>query len=80
VCRSLCSGVACEDAMPSIESPCAKICVLDPISGLCLGCGRTLREIERWSELTASERASVIMELPARLAGLPGPRAASNAV
>jgi uncharacterized protein len=56
--------------MPSIESPCAKICTLEPVSGLCLGCGRTLREIASWSAFTASERASVMMELPARLAGL----------
>jgi uncharacterized protein len=56
--------------MPSIESPCAKICTFEPVAGLCLGCGRTLREIEHWSVFTASERASVMLELPARLAGL----------
>jgi len=64
--------------MPPIESPCIKICALDPVSGLCLGCGRTLKEIERWSELSAPERARVMMELPARLGGLRGPRAAST--
>jgi uncharacterized protein len=56
--------------MPSMESPCAKICTFEPISGLCLGCGRTPREIEYWSAFTTSERASLMMELPARLAGL----------
>jgi uncharacterized protein len=64
--------------MPSIESPCAKTCTFDPVSGLCLGCGRTLREIEYWSAFSASERASVMMELPARLAGLRRQRAAST--
>jgi predicted Fe-S protein YdhL (DUF1289 family) len=66
-----------EDLMPAIESPCSKICTLDPRSGLCLGCGRTLREIERWGDLTAPERARVINELPARLAAALGARPAS---
>jgi uncharacterized protein len=56
--------------MASIESPCAKVCTLEPVSGLCLGCGRTLQEIANWSAFTASERVGVMMELPARLAGL----------
>ena len=34
---------------PAIESPCNKICTLDPASGLCIGCGRSLAEIARWS-------------------------------
>jgi uncharacterized protein len=56
--------------MPSIESPCAKVCTLEPISGLCMGCGRTLQEIANWTAFSASERAAVMMELPERLAGL----------
>jgi len=32
-----------------IETPCEKICVLDAVSGLCRGCGRSLSEIERWT-------------------------------
>ena len=31
--------------MAIIETPCRKICVMDPASGLCTGCGRTLDEI-----------------------------------
>ncbi|MBO0754638.1 MAG: DUF1289 domain-containing protein [Bradyrhizobiaceae bacterium] len=58
------------NAMASTESPCAKICTFERISGLCLGCGRTLREIEYWSVFTASECASVMRELPVRLAEL----------
>jgi predicted Fe-S protein YdhL (DUF1289 family) len=52
-----------------IESPCVKICTLDARSGLCLGCGRTIEEISRWGGMTATERATVMNELPARLAG-----------
>jgi hypothetical protein len=51
-----------------IETPCVKICTLDARAGLCLGCGRTVDEITRWSSMSASERASVMRELAPRLA------------
>ncbi len=51
-----------------IATPCVKICTLDARAGLCLGCGRTIDEITRWSRMNTSERAGVIAELPARLA------------
>jgi predicted Fe-S protein YdhL (DUF1289 family) len=51
------------------ESPCVKICTLDARSGLCLGCGRTIDEIARWSGMSAAERARVAGELAARMAG-----------
>ncbi len=55
--------------MPAmIESPCTKVCTLDARSGLCLGCGRTIEEIARWTALSAAERARVMAELPSRLA------------
>lgn len=49
-----------------IETPCVKVCTLDARIGLCLGCGRTLDEITRWASMSASERAQVMRELPAR--------------
>lgn len=52
-----------------IESPCVKTCTLDPRSGQCLGCGRTIEEIARWTAMSAAERARVMNELPDRLAG-----------
>jgi uncharacterized protein len=51
-----------------IESPCIKVCTLDARSGRCLGCGRSVDEIARWSAMSDSERARVMAELPARLA------------
>ena len=51
-----------------IETPCIKICTLDARQGLCLGCGRTIDEIARWSTMSTSERTRVMSELPARLA------------
>jgi predicted Fe-S protein YdhL (DUF1289 family) len=52
-----------------IESPCVKICTLGVRSGLCLGCGRSIDEIARWSAMSAAERAQVISNLPAPLVG-----------
>lgn len=51
-----------------IASPCVRICVLDAARRVCTGCGRTLDEIARWSEMTDEERAQVMAELPARRA------------
>ena len=52
----------------TIESPCTKVCTVDPCSGLCLGCGRTLAEIADWTALSAAERAAIMATLPRRLA------------
>jgi predicted Fe-S protein YdhL (DUF1289 family) len=56
--------------MATIESPCNKVCAIDPTSALCVGCGRTLREIERWARFSPDERRRVMAELAGRLAAL----------
>lgn len=56
--------------MASIESPCVRICVMDPVSGLCRGCGRTLGEIGAWGTLSPSDRRRIMQELDGRLASL----------
>ena len=48
--------------MTDIESPCNKVCAVDPISALCAGCGRTLAEIEGWIRFSADERARIMAE------------------
>ena len=50
-------------------SPCVKICVVDPLSGFCIGCGRTIGEIALWSEMDEAERGKVVAGLEARMAG-----------
>jgi predicted Fe-S protein YdhL (DUF1289 family) len=50
-----------------IESPCNKICVLDPVTGFCIGCGRTGEEIGGWIGMTDTERAALVTALPERL-------------
>jgi len=49
-----------------LKSPCVDVCILDPDSGLCQGCLRTLDEIARWSEMSEVERERVIVSLPER--------------
>lgn len=49
-----------------IESPCVKVCVLHPASGLCIGCLRTGAEIAAWSTMTPEERRRVMAALPER--------------
>lgn len=54
----------------TIESPCTRVCVLDPGSGFCLGCGRSGSEIGGWSVASPAERRAVMAALPARLSAL----------
>jgi predicted Fe-S protein YdhL (DUF1289 family) len=57
--------------MPAmIETPCEKICIVDPPSGLCRGCGRSLIEIERWTAYSDGDRTRITAELPRRLADM----------
>jgi uncharacterized protein len=52
----------------SIETPCKKICVLDPTRDLCEGCGRSRAEIAGWLSMTAAARREIMRQLPMRLA------------
>ncbi|WP_424179520.1 DUF1289 domain-containing protein [Yoonia sp. TsM2_T14_4] len=49
-----------------IDSPCIKICVIQPATRLCTGCLRTIDEISAWSRMTQEARAAVMADLPAR--------------
>jgi hypothetical protein len=50
-----------------IVTPCEKICIVDPASGLCRGCGRSVAEIEHWTAYSDKERERIMSELPLRL-------------
>jgi predicted Fe-S protein YdhL (DUF1289 family) len=47
-------------------SPCIRICAIEPATGLCVGCGRSLEEIARWSQMTEAERRRIMNELADR--------------
>ena len=52
----------------SVASPCTNVCIIDPVTGLCGGCFRTLQEIAGWIDLSATEKRTVIAALDARRA------------
>ena len=53
---------------PPVASPCTKVCTMDPSSGLCIGCRRTLEEIANWGSMRDEERAAVLAKLGQRRA------------
>lgn len=47
-------------------SPCDRTCRIDPASGWCLGCKRTLSEIADWPMLSAGEKRRLLAVLGRR--------------
>ncbi|MGH6854357.1 MAG: DUF1289 domain-containing protein [Aestuariivirga sp.] len=75
------SAISCQSAgsrlmpmnahsMPAIETPCIKVCVVDPETGFCIGCGRTRAEIGSWLGFDQRQRRDIMAELPDRVATL----------
>jgi uncharacterized protein len=67
-CTFMCAGNSPETDM---ETPCIKVCVIEPDTQVCTGCRRTLTEIARWSQLSPAERRRIMTELPGRQASAP---------
>jgi len=53
-----------------IRSPCIKLCVIEPESGFCIGCGRSREEIAGWVGFSPQQRDALMLELPERLTNL----------
>jgi len=51
-----------------VASPCVSICVIDQVSGWCIGCYRTLDEIAGWIDLSTAERSAIVAKLAQRRA------------
>ncbi|MEZ5723220.1 MAG: DUF1289 domain-containing protein [Paracoccaceae bacterium] len=47
-------------------SPCVNVCVIQPETGLCIGCLRNRDEIAAWARLDNAERRAIMDSLPAR--------------
>ncbi len=47
-------------------SPCVSVCQMDPMTGYCVGCLRTIDEIRDWIISTPEERHKILAELPGR--------------
>jgi len=52
----------------SEETPCIAVCIIEPKTSLCFGCGRTLPEIARWPRMDGPERRAVMAQLAERMA------------
>jgi uncharacterized protein len=50
-----------------ISTPCIKVCVIEPLSALCVGCGRTSAEIAAWTAMSEAGRLSIMAGLGQRL-------------
>ncbi|MGE0045023.1 MAG: DUF1289 domain-containing protein [Hyphomonadaceae bacterium] len=50
-----------------ISSPCVRVCAVSALTGLCVGCGRTHKEIGGWTGFTEEERRAIMAELPQRM-------------
>jgi len=51
-----------------IPSPCTSVCTIDPATGWCAGCLRTIDEIAAWGSLDDRAKRSVWKLLPERRA------------
>ena len=49
-----------------VPSPCVNVCQMDPQTGLCRGCLRTLDEIGAWMDYSVSEKLEVLARLDER--------------
>jgi len=52
--------------MSEVPSPCNSVCTIDPVTGYCAGCYRTLDEIAAWVDLSVDARRTLLAELDER--------------
>ena len=51
---------------PVVPSPCTDVCRIDPVTGWCEGCLRTIDEIAAWGALDDGAKREVWKLLPGR--------------
>lgn len=54
--------------MSNVPSPCTRQCAVDS-ENVCLGCGRTVREIRIWHKSSDEEKLEIIAKSQRRLDG-----------
>ena len=52
--------------MTRSDSPCIRLCRIDPATGLCVGCRRTLDEIAGWAGFSDDQRRTINASLSGR--------------
>jgi uncharacterized protein len=53
-----------------VPSPCVSVCRMDPGSGYCEGCWRTIDEIAAWSRLDDADKRTILKRLDERMFGV----------
>ena len=50
------------DPLPEdiVASPCVSVCTVDPVTKICIGCLRTLKEIGAWRSMSMAEKRAVV--------------------
>jgi len=64
-------SLAAQSASP-VPSPCRNVCRMDPASGYCEGCLRTIDEIAGWSVAGDEDKRRIWAQLPLRAEWLAG--------
>ena len=44
-------------------TPCVSVCQVDAFTGVCIGCGRTQKQINHWNDYTDDQRMEVMKSL-----------------
>jgi len=55
------------DPLPHVPSPCVSVCVMDPVTGWCEGCLRTLAEIGDWAHADDASKRQVWQTIAQRI-------------
>lgn len=55
------------DPQPHVPSPCVSICVMNPLTGWCEGCLRTLAEIGEWAHADDAAKRQVWQTIAQRI-------------
>jgi predicted Fe-S protein YdhL (DUF1289 family) len=50
----------------TIASPCIGVCSMDDLSGLCMGCFRTIEEIRNWWDMDDTNKQAIIAQASER--------------
>jgi predicted Fe-S protein YdhL (DUF1289 family) len=53
----------------TVPSPCVSVCRMNPGTGFCEGCWRTIDEIAAWSQLDDQAKQAILVRLDERMFG-----------
>jgi len=57
----------------TIQSPCTSVCRMNPATGYCEGCFRTIPEITDWSRADDDRKRAILAEVASRRAAADRP-------